>query len=99
MSHLITPEQLEALGFIRADDRPFAWLLWLPDDQRPHIESYLQMIEPDHSGHPWTAELVNVVEGEWITAAVPKPFRTMGTVLFAITALGGRVLNPYLQEA
>jgi hypothetical protein len=92
----ITTEWLETIGFYQDADRPLAWLLWLPDDARPNVQSYLQLIASTYRhGRVWTAELVNVVEGEWIAAAVPRPITTQGNVLFLITAVGGCVLNPY----
>lgn len=91
---LITPELLEGLGFLPATDRPLAWLLPLPDDARPCSQSYLQMIAPTFpNGRIWTAELVNVIEGEWHACAVPRPIRSEGQVLSLITAMSGQTYS------
>ncbi len=83
---------LESLGF--ADCGMEAWRLWLPDESQPQCQSYLQLLAP-FDGRSWTAELVNVMHGEEVIAAIPKPMATQGNVLFLLTAVGGRVTNPY----
>lgn len=91
---LITGELLEGMGFIPAADRPLAWLLWLPDDARPHSQSYLQMVAPLlEGGQQWTAELVNIIEGEWHACAVPRPIRTEAQVMSLVTALSGQTYS------
>lgn len=91
---LITGELLEGMGFIPAADRPLAWLLMLPDDARPQSTSYLQMVAPTYAfGQQWTAELVNVIEGEWHACAVPRPIRTEGQVMSLVTALSGQTYS------
>ncbi len=89
----VTIEFLNGLGFEHDERRPFAWRLWLPDEPRPWVRSYLQLIAPDTPHGDWTAELVNVVEGIWTSAAVPRPIRSQGHVYSLITALGGQVFS------
>lgn len=98
MSAEICPAWLESLGMVPDDRRPLAWLMWLPDDVLG-CDSYLQLVAPRAGGRIWTAELINVVEGEWIAAAIPRPIVSRGNVLFLITALGGRVFAPHELQA
>ncbi len=99
MSARITPEWLELIGFYPDGERSLAWLFPLQDDARPNVQSYLQLVAPTYpGGRIWTAELVNVVEGLWTAAAVPRPICSQGNVLFLMQALGAVVLDPYHLE-
>lgn len=89
----ISGRWLESLGFAVHND--YAWRLWIPDEQQPDCESFLQLLAPDTPHGAWTAELVNVLDGQDVIAGIPKPMTTQGNVLFLLTAIGGRVTNPY----
>ena len=94
----ITADWLEVLGFDRDPQRKEAWRLWCPDQCGRAADVYLRLSPPAFAGGCiWAADLYLADQPDR-PVPIPRPIASRGTVLFLITAVGGRAFDAKVLE-